>query len=421
MRILQLVTMRQRRGAEVFATQLSDALTERGHDVRVAGLYPAPVDALDPIHAATIDLPVASRSRFSVSRLAAVVKLIRTVRPDVIQANGSETLKYSACAQRLTGHDIPIVYRNISMASQWVRGSTHRAWGRWLVRVFDHVTSVSEESGRDFGTTYAVPAERRSVIRRGILIPERVDRTAARRQLEALTGAGPDASLLVHIGSFSDEKNQGWLVDTFRRIHAARPEAHLVLIGAGELRDAVDARVRAHGLEACVHLLGQRADAAALVAAADLFVLPSKIEGIPGVVLEAAAQAVPSVATDVGGMREAVRDGETGLLVASGDENAFASAVLALLADESRRTAMGAAARQLVRERFSMAATASAFEALYATLLRGRRGSEGAVTVARGITGSHSFAADGRSASGSSSVGTTTMNETQAFLRETPS
>lgn len=364
---------RQRRGAEVFAIQLSDALMGRGHEVLVAALYPAPSNPLTPEHAVTIDIPVASQAKMSLRRLSAVVALLRDVRPDVVQANGSETLKYCSCARRIARYGGPVVYRNISIASQWVRGPVHRAWGRWLVRGLDHVASVSEESSRDFGLTYGVPADRRSVIHRGILIPPTVEKAAARRQLETLTGAGPHAPLLVHVGSFSEEKNQRWLVDTFRRIYAARPEVHLVLIGSGALRAAVEAQVRERGFSDCVHLLGQRDDAARLVAGADIFLLPSSIEGIPGVVLEAAAQAVPAVATDVGGVREAVRHRETGLLVAPDNADAFVSAVLELLQDESRCRAMGAAARTLVCERFRLGATASAFETLYSNLMRDRR------------------------------------------------
>jgi glycosyltransferase involved in cell wall biosynthesis len=370
MRILQLVTARQRRGAEVFATQLSDALAARGHEVVVLGLLPAPESPLTPALAAADDLAAASNGRFDLARLHGVASAVQRLRPDIVQANGSQTLKYSAFTRRLSRHRFPLVYRNISIASQWVRGPAHRLWGRWLAGALDHVSSVSEASSADFGETYRVPAERRSVIRRGILVPATVEAGAARRELALRVGAPPGAALLVHVGNYSEEKNHLWLVGAFRRVLAAVPEAHLVLIGDGTLRPQVEAGIAAQGLQRSVHLLGMRPDAAQLVAGADVFVLPSRIEGIPGVVLEAAAQAVPAVATDVGGMREAVRDGETGMLVPLGDEDGFVAAVLALLADPARRRSMGAAARLLVQQRFSMEATASAFEDLYARLVR---------------------------------------------------
>jgi glycosyltransferase involved in cell wall biosynthesis len=372
LRILQLVTMRQRRGAEVFASQLSDALAAREHDVVVLGLFPAPENPLTPERAIADDLAVASSGRLSVRRLQGVLSAIRAFRPDVVQANGSQTLKYSAFARWLSAHRFPLVYRNISIASQWVRGPAHRAWGRCLVRALDHVSSVSEASSADFGETYGVPAERRSVIRRGILVPEVVEAVAARRELAKLAGIAPDGCLLVHVGQFGSEKNHLWLLGAFQRIRAAAPEAHLLLIGDGPLRPQVEDRVAQLGLAESVHLLGIRPDAARLVAGADVFVLPSRIEGIPGVVLEAAAQAVPTVATDVGGMREAVRDGESGFLVPLDEPDRFAAAVLSLLADSDRRRNMGFAARALVQERFSMERTAVAFEELYGRLIRER-------------------------------------------------
>jgi glycosyltransferase involved in cell wall biosynthesis len=373
MRILQLVTARQRRGAEVFATQLADALAARGHEVVVLGLFPPPESPLTPALAAADDLATASNGRFDLARLHGVTSAVQRLRPDIVQANGSQTLKYSAFTRRLSRHRFPLVYRNISIASQWVRGPAHRLWGQWLAGVLDHVSSVSEASSADFGETYRVPAERRSVIHRGILIPATIDATAARHELARRAGTSAQARLLVHVGSFSEEKNHLWLVGAFRRIRATAPDAHLVLIGDGPLRTEVEDRVARLGLQGRVHLLGVRPDAAQLVAGADVFVLPSRIEGIPGVVLEAGAQAVTAVATDVGGMREAIRDGESGLLVPSGDEDGFVAAVLALLADPDRRRRMGYAARAHVQERFSMDATAAAFERLYTHLINEHR------------------------------------------------
>jgi L-malate glycosyltransferase len=373
MRILQLVTMRQRRGAEVFATQLADALAAHGHEVVVVGLFPPPADPLSPELATAEDLLVAQDGKLSLRRVRDVEALVRRLRPEVVQANGSQTLKYSSLAKRLSAHPFPLVYRNISMASRWLRSPAHRAWNRWLVRSFDHVTSVSDESSRDFGEVYRVPEQRRSVIRRGIRIPRRVQAEAARGRLEALAGIPPGSRVLVHTGSYSEEKNHAWLVETFQRVRVARPDAHLVLIGDGSLRPDVERQVERLGLREAVHVLGMRFDAAELVAGADLFVLPSRIEGIPGAVLEASAQAVPSVVTDVGGMREAVVDGHTGILISPGDRDGFVEGVLDLLTDEARRRAMGVAARTLVQERFSMDATAAAFEELYTRLVHEKR------------------------------------------------
>lgn len=373
MKILQLVTVRQRRGAEVFATQLADALISRGAEVIVVGLLPPPSDPLTPERAEVVDLVSRSESRFDPVRLRELTRLILRLRPDLVQANGSQTFKYGALARRFVGPRFPLIYRNISVASHWIRNPAQRLLGRWLARSVDHVSSVSEATSLDFGVTYGVAPERRSVIRRGILIPARIESAVARQRLTELAQLPPDARILLHTGSFSEEKNHAWLIDTFAEIREQRPDVHLFLIGDGELRPSVEERVATLGLANSVHLLGVRRDAAELVAGADLFVLPSRIEGVPGVVLEAAAQQVPAVATNVGGMAEAIVDGSTGVLVPLDDRPAFVRAVLELLANEEERQRLGCEARKLVSERFSMDATAAAFEDLYGRLVREHR------------------------------------------------
>ena len=369
MRILQLVTIRQRRGAEVFATQLSDALTNRGHEVLVLGLLPAPERALTPESADFRDLQCTSNGRLSVRRLAEASAAVRRFGPDIVQANGSQTLKYGSLVKRTIASDIPLVYRNISMASDWVRKGVHRAWGRWLVRTFDHISSVSEQSSQDFAEVYRVPAHRLSVIRRGILIPECVRGSEARAELISRTGTPSTAQLLAHVGSFTEEKNHEWLVDVFSRLAEKNLDAHLVFIGEGALRSKVESQIGALDLQNRVHVLGMQPNAAQLVAGADLFVLPSRIEGIPGAVLEAAAQGVPAVATNVGGMREAIVNGTTGLLVSPGDTEAFEDAILGLLADHTYRQRLGEAARSFVQKNFSMDTAADKFESLYERLV----------------------------------------------------
>lgn len=371
MRILQLVTRRQHRGAEVFAAQLGDALVQRGHQVVLAGLYAPPPNPLTPGAAATADLLDASSvGRLSPRAVGRVADFVRTGEFDLVQANGSDTLKYTALARRLRAGRWPLVYRNISLASYWLRYPGQRAWGRWLLRAVDHVAAVSEQSREDFRRTYAVPESRISTLPIGVHIPERPHREEARRRLLELAGVPADAEILAHIGSFSPEKNHLWLLESFVEIRRERPAVHLLLFGDGPLLPTVRAAVAEHGLEPSVHLLGRHADVSELVAGAELLVLPSRIEGIPGVILEAAAQGVPAVATAVGAMHEAVRDGETGVLVPLDDRPAFVGAVSGLLADPRRRRQMGVAARAYVTESFGMERVVDAFERLYEQLAR---------------------------------------------------
>ena len=118
-----------------------------------------------------------------------------------------------------------------------------------------------------------------------------------------------------------------------------------------------------------VRWLGHRDDVPALLAAADLFVLPSLNEGLPLAAMEAMLAGVPIVATDAGGTGEIVRDGVTGVLVPPGDPHALSAAIQALLSDRSRAARLAIAARELIEREHSAAAMVAETSRLYEELL----------------------------------------------------
>lgn len=375
MKILQLVTRNERRGAEVFAATLSEALAARGHTVLLPALYRSQTPAFALPAVEHLELGGRRQGKFELRPLRGLASAVRTFQPDIVQANGFHALKYAVVAKRLTGARWPIVYRNISVAGDWVPGALRRRWGTWLFRQVQYATSVSELCADDLCRTYGFPRERMAVLRRGIAIAERTAADPARESLRSLLPPASGnavqqsaAKLLMHIGGFSPEKNQTGLLDAFRIIRDQREDVHLVLCGTGPLLPEVQERARQLGLTAHVTFLGSRPDAAELVGGADLLVLPSHVEGIPGVVLEAAAKGVPSVSTRVGGVAEAVLDGQTGLLVPAREMSQLAAAILSLLADDKRRLAMGRAAYQHVRTHFALDRATDEFELLYQRL-----------------------------------------------------
>jgi L-malate glycosyltransferase len=368
MRILQVVMRRQRRGAEVFAGNLSDALVRRGHEVELLALYSPPDDDLKPELATWRDLPAQSSRGVSPMLLRSLATAIDEFAPDVLQANGADTLKYSALLRYRRRSSWPLVYRNISIASTWLRFPGQRAWLRWLLRKVDRVAAVSDASMADFRNTYELDAAKMLMIPNGVSIPGTVDREAARAKLRNAACIPDGAEVLLHVGSFSPEKNHVWMLRSLTPVLEARENVHLVLIGDGPTRPAVESLIDVLGHRARVRCLGTRADAADLTAGADLLLLPSLIEGIPGVILEASAHGTPTVAADVGSISDAVDDGETGSLVASGDTVGFSKAILDLLADPGRRRAMGVRARERVADRYGMDGVVNAFENLYLEL-----------------------------------------------------
>lgn len=155
------------------------------------------------------------------------------------------------------------------------------------------------------------------------------------------------------------------------RVH---PDTHYIVVGTGDA--AYEARLRAQcrqlGLEARVRFVGYRSDVRTYLEAADLYLQPSLMEGFGIAVLEAMACGRAVVASDTGGIPDMVVDGETGALVAPGNASDLARAILGLLADGRRRTAMGDAGRRRAWERFSVARMMDGLAAVYEAACRGR-------------------------------------------------
>jgi glycosyltransferase involved in cell wall biosynthesis len=142
-----------------------------------------------------------------------------------------------------------------------------------------------------------------------------------------------------------------------------------VIAGEGALRGELERQIAADGLEGKVLLLGQRDDVPDLMASLDVFVLTSTFEGLCLVVCEALALARPVVATPVGGVRQTVLDGETGLLVPVGDTTALAAAIERLLSERDVAARLGEAGRQRVRELYAQERMVDGTTAVYERLL----------------------------------------------------
>lgn len=184
-----------------------------------------------------------------------------------------------------------------------------------------------------------------------------------------------DAARVLCVANLFPYKGHLDLVEAAARVVARCPRAHFLLAGRDSgAMTAVRARIATLRLDGHVHLLGPRGDVPALLEAADIVVHPSHEEGFPNVLLEAMAAARPVAATAVGGVPEAVVDGETGILVPPRDPERMAGAILALLSDPGRARAMGEAGRRRVKEKFFLEKTVREVEAMYEDLLSGGRG-----------------------------------------------
>ncbi len=164
----------------------------------------------------------------------------------------------------------------------------------------------------------------------------------------------PEAAPVVgNVAALTAHKDHATLVDAMALLRPRMPEARLVIAGEGELRPALERRVRERGLADRVVFAGFRRDLDSLLPAFSVFCLSSQLEGLGTSLLDAMAFALPVVATAAGGIPEAVQDGVTGRIVPARDPAALADALASVLEDEERRRALGAAGRRRFLERFT--------------------------------------------------------------------
>jgi L-malate glycosyltransferase len=367
--ILQLVTSRKYRGAEVFAANLSKELILKGYRIFFVGLYEPESKPLAVEGCQHVDLQVNKQFFFSIQGCWRLVKLMRAIKPDIIQANGSDTLKYALVARLFTGYR-PVIYRNISIISVWVGKSIlKRMFYSWLFRGVDHVSSVGNESKNDFQIFFNYPNQKISVIRRGIPIKE-FDAVDSRNQLLTSFYLRDDVQIVMHVGNFSKEKNHIFLLDVFALIKQQNANVKLVLVGEGAEYDRIRSEVQFRDLQDTIYFTGFRKDIENLLPGADVLVLSSLVEGVPGVILEAATFQVPTVAVDVGGVSEVIKDNETGILVKHHDVVIFEKTVLELLANDAKRQRLGVQAYEFVSKEFNPVLNAEKFIGLYKSLLK---------------------------------------------------
>jgi len=184
-------------------------------------------------------------------------------------------------------------------------------------------------------------------------------------------GVPADAPLIGFVGRLAEQKAPEVLLNAFAIVKGQAPQAHLVYVGEGPLRDELEQRARRMGIEGSVHLLGERKDVPDLLAAMDVFALPSRWEGVGRALTEAMYMKLPVVCTGVNGVPELVENGVTGLTVRGDDPADIAEKLLALIRDPARAAALGDAAHNKVKHLMSADAMVRGLIELYQERISG--------------------------------------------------
>ena len=313
-------------GAERVALRLMRSFLEAEEQVHLV-LMQKTGELLDevPADVQVFDLG-AARVRQSIRPLAHYLK---TYKPDAVQARLWPLTVAAIIARRLANSSARLVVSDHNILSrQYPAGSPARAFLRLSTWLFypraDIRLAVAQAVADDLARLSGIPRERFEVV------PNPVGDPPANLQTTPVVEAlwGEAGARVVMIGLLASHKNQALLIRSFARLVQQRPDAKLMLVGEGPLKEDLRELARELGIEDRVIFAGFRADPWPFYASADLFVLPSDREGHPNVLIEALQAGTPVVATDSGGgTREILDDGRFGHLVPVGDEMALAEAM----------------------------------------------------------------------------------------------
>jgi glycosyltransferase involved in cell wall biosynthesis len=370
-RILQIAQKPQRRGAEIFAHQLSQALREQGQVVQTVYLYPHAGEKSLPLHQNDVVLG-GQETHFLEKLLGIHPKLlqkltgaIRQFKPDVIQVNGGRAVKYGAFAKRFSrNRKWALIYKNIDNPNYWLRGKRRLLFYRTLIMPqLDGVVGVSEATLNNVRTLYNLKVP-------SVYIPNGRDLSQlqiseSQAVIREQFGTAPNVSVVLFMGSLTTQKRPDRFLRVMRTVCENLSNVEAWLLGDGPLRENLVEIVDALGLQDTVHFWGYQEQVTPYIIASDLLLLTSDSEGTPGVVLETAFLGRPAVATNVGGTSECILDRKTGILVDPEDEVALAQAVLRLLQNPTRRLEMGHRAAQWIREKFTIEESARKYIDFY--------------------------------------------------------
>jgi glycosyltransferase involved in cell wall biosynthesis len=201
-------------------------------------------------------------------------------------------------------------------------------------------------------TMFGIPNNKISVIRNCVDLDRynyNLDRNKVRKEI----GIGANDQLGIVVATFKRQKGHQYLIEAAKHLRESFPNLNLIFVGDGELRDPLERQVKELGLQKSIHFLGTRSDVPALLAASDLFVLPSLWEGLPMALIEAMASGLPVIATKVSGTNEVMVDGKTGILVEPGKSDELVTAIGRLLENPIDAECMGRESRKRVEKLFS--------------------------------------------------------------------
>jgi glycosyltransferase involved in cell wall biosynthesis len=371
LRILEMIDKPFLGGGQVHLLSLAKGLDKSRFEVMIAAQAGGPLQ--DAALAAGLRfLPIVIGKKIRGTTAREIAALLKANEIDILHTHGGVAGFFGRWAGRRAR--IPVIihtlhgihylhYRNPLLKRLYVLQERH------FSRRTDAVIFVSEADLRTGRKFRLAPKDRSRLIRNGVDLSGMMkeQRTARRiEKLRAELNLGPPA--IGAIARLHRQKGIEFLVGAALDIRARHPEVRIVVVGGGPLEKSLRRKAEKLGLGRNFLFLGERGDAREILSLFDIFVLPSRWEGLPLALIEAAALGKAIIATDIDGVREVVRDGETGLLVPPGDSARLAKAVVRLLEDRALAAKLGQSAKREIPPLFTLAGMVEKTERLYLEL-----------------------------------------------------
>ncbi len=361
--ILFCITELEPGGAELALVQLVTRIDRTRWEPHVIALGRETelVDQLRSAGIPTICLNATSWRQFSI--YPRLVRQFRKIKPAIVQTY----LFHANILGRMAARSARVkhVVSGIRVAER--RGKWYHLVDRWTDRWVSKHVCVSR-AVRDFTLRMTrIPAEKMVVIPNGVDLSRFSDALPIPR--ESLPACNEQDLLALFVGRLDPQKGVFDLLNLAQNLKESLPHLKWLIAGEGVLKQEMENRIEKMNLNDRVHLLGRRDDVAQLMRTADLFVFPSRWEGMPNVILEAMAARVPVVSYDVEGIQELLSDQQSGLIVPGGNITEMARAIASLATSLERRQHYAEKAFEKVRDQFSWEQTVSQYERLYESLI----------------------------------------------------
>ncbi len=302
------------------------------------------------------------RHKFDLRLIIELTGWLKRERASVVHTHLFTADTYGRLAAKLAG--VPVIFSTVhNIVNPW-KGKFRKGIDRLFAHMSTGVIGCSEEVAQTLAKRDKIPPDRVKAIPNGIDLRKfaRISGAGVRNEF----GLPEDRRLIGVVGRLHPQKGHE---DLFRAL-AAMPDAragqlNCLVVGIGDLQTRLHDQVTALGLEQCVIFAGMRRDVPRLIAALDVFVMPSRWEGMPIALLEAMASSKAVLCTRVGGIPDVVLDGDNGLLVRPNEIAELCAGLESLLNDADARARLGKRARATVIERFDVTRTAAAYNKLH--------------------------------------------------------